>query len=310
MSVYTTKVLDILRNYALPETNQTFDELIDATYQDYFNFDFPWYAPNDKGKVDFEKLFLLHYLMYEIGQETIELHRAMLASRLREIMPYYSGVYESLNVDMAWGENVNMVYDGTDQEEASDTSKITNSTTQNSNTDKKSNSESSTNTNETTTQTQNETNNTSIDGSSTNTVQTDNTTNTQKIDSDNPQVNFSGNDYASSMERGVSEQDTTVSGKDTNTATEESSRNNEENKVANSTSTNTSSDSDTISAVLKIDTNNNAETNINKNSTSKRLEKGYRGLTRGEVVSEMRDAIYNINLEIIKNCSDSFMLIY
>ena len=81
VSLWTTKYLDVLRNYALPETNQTFDELINSTYQQFWNFDFPWYAEGDTGKDDFKKLFLLHYLMYEIGQETIELHRAMLASR-------------------------------------------------------------------------------------------------------------------------------------------------------------------------------------------------------------------------------------
>lgn len=246
MSIYTTKYLTILRNYALPETNQTFDELINSTYDKFFNFDFPWYAPNDAGKEDFEKLFLLHYLMYEIGQETIELHRSMLASRLREIMPYYSDVYESLNIDMPWYGNIDVEYTEENTGNKQGTTDL--------NVDA------------------------SINGSSSDESSTNTNQQTQSIDSDNPQINFSGTDYASQMNRGESTRTNSVNSSGTTSNTEERTE----------------------------------KTNTNEDTASKsnRTEKGYRGITRGQIVKEMRESIYNINQEIINRCEDLFMLVW
>lgn len=246
MSLYTTKYLDILRNYALPETNQSFDDLINSNYDKFFNFDFPWYAPDDAGKEDFEKLFLLHYLMYEIGQETIELHRAMLASRLREIMPYYSSIYESLNIDMPWHGNIDVEYTEENAGNKQGTTDL--------NVDA------------------------SINGSSSDESSSDTNQQTQSIDSDNPQINFSGTDYASQMNRGESTQNRRINSSGTTSNTEERTE----------------------------------KTNTNEDTTSKsnRTEKGYRGITRGQIVKEMRKSIYNINMEIIDRCKDLFMLVY
>ena len=310
MSLYTTKYLDILRNYALPETNQTFDELIDATYQDFWNFDFPWYAPDGAGKADFEKLYLLHYLMYEIGQETIELHRAMLAGRLREIMPYYSGIYESLNLDMPWIGNVNMKYTDSEDEVKEDTTEGTENTTENENNNVSRKSEISNTVSGSSQKTGNDSKNSEINGNSSNTVTTNASTDTQSIDSDNPQVNFSGTDYASSMSRGNTNQDSTTTGSDTTTNTETTTNTNNENTTTETTSNNKE---DTTDATEKNRTNAttiNETKNMNRNKKGERIEEGYRDITRGKIVEEIRKSIYNINLEIINECSDLFMLIY
>lgn len=227
MSKYTTKYLDILQNYALPQTNLDFDTLVNGTYQDFWNFDFPWYASDGTGKDEFKKLFLLHYITREIGQETIYLHRAFLASRLREIMPYYQGVYETLTLEFPWDGNVDVQYTGTESRNEDSTT----STTEHS------------------------------EGSS------NSQTDTQSIDSENPQVTIQTNDYASSMNRGESTGSQNIENDATRSQTYEGSSN-----VGN-----------------------------------QRTEKGYRGLTRGEIVKDMRDAIYNINLEIIDRCEDLFL---
>ena len=246
MSMYTTKVLDILRNYALPDTNQTFDELINATYQDYFNFDFPWYTDDDDSKIEFEKLYLLHFLMYEIGQETIELHRSRVAQRLRLIMPEMKQVWESLTVDMPWSQNVDMAYTGEGNEN------------QHGNTERSVDS--------------------TIDGTTHDTGTRSSNANSQTIDSDNPQVNFSGADYASQMSRGQTEQSVSNENDGTTKTTETRSEGEE--------STSASQRSET------------------------RTEKGNRGMSRGDIVKQMRDAVYNVNQEIISKCEDLFMLIY
>lgn len=246
MSMYTTKVLDILRNYALPEVNQTFDELIDATYQDYFNFDFPWYADDKDSKIEFEKLYLLHFLMYEIGQETIELHRSRVAHRLRLIMPEMQQMWDSLNVDMPWLQNVDMSYTGEGNEN------------QHGNTERSIDS--------------------TIDGTSHDTGTSSSTANSQTIDSDNPQINFSGADYASQMSRGQTEQ--SVKSESNGTTNTKETRSEGEEKTSGSQKSET------------------------------RTEKGNRGMSRGDIVKQMRDAVYNVNQEIINRCESLFMLIY
>lgn len=246
MSMYTTKVLDVLRNYALPETNQTFDELINATYQDYFNFDFPWYTDDNTTKTEFEKLFLLHFLMCEIGQETIELHRAMLAQRLRLIMPEIQQLWESLNIDMTWTGNVDMTYTGEGHESVTGNKESTVEGT--------------------------------ISGTSHDEGSSSTNVNSQSIDSDNPQINFSGTDYASAMNRGQTEQ-----------------------------SLNTENDGTTSSTENRSEDVKETRTN-QKNDT--RSETGNRGLSRGDVVRQMREAVYNVNMDIINRCEDLFMLIY
>lgn len=246
MSMYTTKVLDILRNYALSDTNQTFDKLIDATYQDYFNFDFPWYADDANSKVEFEKLFLLHFLMYEIGQETIELHRSRVAQRLRLIMPEMTAVYDAMNFSGSWSENVNMTYEGVGDELRDGNKKTTS--------------------------------NSSINGTSKDTSQGSTTVDSQSIDSDNPQINFSGTDYASNMSRGETKQNV--------------------NNTSNGTTSSTES------------RNDNEEKTDNVKRTEKRSEKGNNGMSKGDIIKQIKESYYNLNLEIIKRCEDLFMLVY
>lgn len=246
MSMYTTKVLDILRNYALPETNQTFDELINTTYQDYFNFDFPWYADDSESKTEFEKLFLLHFLMCEIGQETIELHRAMLAQRLRLIMPEIQQLWDSLNVDMSWTGNVDMTYTGQGNESVTGNKESTVEGT--------------------------------ISGTSHDEGSSSTSVDSQSIDSDNPQVNFSGTDYASAMNRGQTKQSLNTENDGTTSSTENRTEGVEESRTTH------------------------------KNET--RSETGNRGMSRGEVVRQMRETVYNVNMDIINRCRDLFLLIY
>ena len=188
MSLWTMQVMEILKNYALPQTNLPFDSLIDATYQDYFNFDFPWYTDNDNGtsKIEFQKLFLLRHMMDYIGQETIEQHRMFLAERLREVMPMYTQLFESMNLDMDWIKDVDMTYTGNESG------------------------------------TRNTTGNSSRETEVTN----NNTTNTQAINSDNPQITIQTEDYASEMSRGQSTSQGTGSetSSDTSAVNENTSR--------------------------------------------------------------------------------------
>lgn len=227
MSLWTIQVYEVLKNYALPSTNLDHDALIDLTYARFFNFNFPWYNSSTTDKENFEKLFLHHYLMNYIGQETLELFRMTLATRLREIMPYYIELYKTVDIDMDWYKNVDVSY--------------TDSGSESRNMSGNNNRKSDTN------------------------IKT--LTNSQSIDSDNPQITIQTEDYASSMSRGTS-------------------------------NGNTSTTEEINDSSLLIE-------NIGKKG--RRAESGYRGMTKGDVIKQMRETIVNINIEIINNCADLFL---
>ena len=60
-----------------------------------FDFDYPFYADDLSIKEEFENRFIEHYYFHEIGFETVARFKHYLRSRLRDVMPYYSQLYES-----------------------------------------------------------------------------------------------------------------------------------------------------------------------------------------------------------------------
>ena len=60
-----------------------------------FDFDYPFYSDDLSMKEEFENRFIEHYYFHEIGFETVARFKHYLRSRLRDVMPYYSQLYES-----------------------------------------------------------------------------------------------------------------------------------------------------------------------------------------------------------------------
>lgn len=60
-----------------------------------FDFDYPFYADDLSIKEEFEDRFIEHYYFHEIGFETVARFKHYLRSKLRDVMPYYSQLYES-----------------------------------------------------------------------------------------------------------------------------------------------------------------------------------------------------------------------
>ena len=186
----TTTIKNILQEYACADYMKNHPKdmivnldpwyLVDNYYQQFFSFPMPWYEDNTESKTEFQKLFLHRYFMNEIGQETVNLHKQMLYTKLSIRMPYYKQMFQTMlneqGVDMT--NNLDYSMDGKDSGTAKG--------------DK----------------TRNMSDNTEGTYSDTNKTTTD--TNSQSIESDNPQINFAGVDYASAMNRGQSDQ--TVNG--------------------------------------------------------------------------------------------------
>lgn len=157
----------IADNAISPLSNMTIDGMLESAVKLVFSFDYPFYA--DSKAIDysalknaFEKTFCLQYFREQIGLETMGEFRLHLKRLLTVNMPYYEQLYKSLTFD----------YDPL----KSHVSERTVEMKRNENTAQKQTSDT--------------------------TTTVDNNVEMQSIHSDNPQVNFSGSDYASGMDRG------------------------------------------------------------------------------------------------------------
>lgn len=188
----TAWMYKILENYAFPETNLQFDDLVDKSYQHFFNFDFPWYTDDGDSKMQFEKMFLKRYMYKQIGFESVQMFKMYLSSHLERNMYTWTQIYKTIVADYG-------VLDGYSQ---------------------------TTETNETRTGQKNSDYRRTTDGERkhTGTVQTtdsgNQTTDTQSIDSENPQSTVANTDYASSMNRGQSRVETAGNNNVTNNLTD------------------------------------------------------------------------------------------
>lgn len=160
----TLRIKDIIESYSFPQKNLSADQYISQGKAKFFDFTFPWYAPNKVGLDDFETLFLHKYYMYQIGQETLALFKLNMQTRLMEEMPRWKQLYETTT--MTYDPLVNRKT--TRSEDVSDSS----SSVSNASFDTQRNGTSS------------------------------NNQDSQSINSDNPQVTVQSKDYASTMERG------------------------------------------------------------------------------------------------------------
>lgn len=201
----TIWIYQILENYAFPETNLQFDNLIDKTYSQFFSFDFPWYTDDESTREQFEKMFLKCYMYKQIGFESVQMFKMYLSSHLERNMYTWSQIYKTIEADYG-------VLDGYSQKTVSSETR-----TGQKNSDY--------------------TRTTNGEQKHTGTVRTtdsgNQTTDTQSIDSENPQSTVANTDYASSMNRGQSRVDTSGNNTVTNDLTD-SSNSSETNKGTDS----------------------------------------------------------------------------
>lgn len=209
MSQFTLTIREIINAYVIDSAGaeevpkKGFEERIEIAKDRFWSFDFPWVNEDSNSKEEFKRLFLMHFYEKEIGFETLELFKMHLKSRMVMKMPEWKAIYKALEDALKnMYENVNIEeheshsgelgenngYGNTYGSTVNDTGKVVGST----------------NSAGKTAESQN--------------YDTRNDTNTQSIDSDNPQTNFSGTDYASSMTRTETvDEKSGLDTKDTNT---------------------------------------------------------------------------------------------
>lgn len=227
MSLITVRIYDVLRNLTCGEGVMSWGELIEKSYEKFFDFDLPWYSETGAGLLDFKKMYLHRNLMKEIGQETLELHKQKLYSRIYENMETYKQLYGVVLKNGVMVNNTSVTYE-----------EVLNSLNSG-----------------------DETQTRQYKGKS------ENVTNQESIHSDNPQVTYSENDYASTMDRG------------------------EQTTEENASSTDT----------LKVDRNDD------KNESRTWHKEGYENVDLQKAVTAIKDGTYNINLTILKDCDNLFL---
>lgn len=232
MSKYTTTINDILSSF-IDEAyayDYTVAEIIEISKDKFFNFDFEWYTDDIQVLNDFKRDFLLTYYNHYIGFETLGMFKTYLMAKLNVIMPYYKELYKHIKIGYDPFINVDVTYTNDESESRKGQNNYT-----------------------------------------------DNARNTTKsiadyegINSDNPQVTYANNDYASGMNRGEN-------------------------------ITNTESIGNMIHSQNDL---------VNRDNEYKRTEKGLKGKSKAEAIRDLKKEIVNINREIIELCRPLFLSVW
>lgn len=297
-SVYTISLFDLLE--ILNQERNTASNLqahINNALPKIFDFDFPIWEESYRATL--ERKIIMHYLRKEICCETPEMWKIFLNERLNLIMPYYNQLYKTtvleydiLN-DVDWtevfSESTNSKDDYTHKRNASDDITISRTGNETVNSTAKDN--------VTETETRKETDNT--DG----TINNDQTT--KLLGSDLPQANYNGVDYGTTLQEGTNSSDS----KETLNVTKDANGN--KTNVADRSS-NDKKDSSTTGSDNRTSSDNITDNRLVDGSRDNtRSRKGLTGnKSRSELIQEFRNAIVNIDLLIINELRDLFMLIY
>ena len=319
MSKYTTELRFICETEA-GETESVgysdVDDVIAAALPHIFDFDFPIFDENYRTTL--ETKIIRHYYTREIGLETYGLWKLKLQTKLNEIMPYYNKLYESelftynplYDVDMTTthvgrktGENTNV------------DSRI--SERSNSGTSKNVGDETTADTNRATTSGERSVENT---GSETNTGRSKNsaTRNYQRDDaySDTPQGtlnNVKNLNYLTNARNIVDTEMTNENGETTGASATE-------NKQSESNQQTVTSDNTSATKRVSERTDDFTESNKNEGTnteTSKSTEDYVlhvmgksAGVNYARMIKDFRDNLLNIDMDVIRELNDLFMLIW
>lgn len=114
MADFTISVKTIVEMYSQFDQdfiNFSVDQLISNALPNIFDFNFPFY--DESKKEEWERRFIKHFYMYEIGLETIGLWKLMMENKFNEIMPFYNKLYTEFKNIENMTNNLNIDETGT-----------------------------------------------------------------------------------------------------------------------------------------------------------------------------------------------------
>ena len=113
MSKYTTTVKDICESFIPVQELWSMDlsvqRIIDKSQNKFFDFDFPFYSNNAKDLYTFKTYLLLRYWNNYIGFETLGMWKTAFLSKMHELMPYYTKLYDAIQNDNPF-TNINVTF--------------------------------------------------------------------------------------------------------------------------------------------------------------------------------------------------------
>ena len=299
MSKYTSEVRFICESLTGHEESSGYDgidEIIEQAIPLIFSFDFPIFDENYR-EVLCTKI-LRHYYTREIGLETYGLWKLKLQTKLNEIMPYYNKLYESelLKFNPLYDVNMTTVNSGSKTGESTNIGNNENKRTSNRQ-DKLS-----------AVQTDEDSRTNTLAGSTT--EESDSLTAGNNVNrdmySDTPQGALTGvesGNYLTNARKVTGETNASEVGKRSGTS------NSTESSSGRNSSVNTKEESGSGS-----ETNTGFTQTIDKSKNTEDYVMQVMGKTGGvsyaKLLKEFRDTFLNIDMEIIKDLGELFMLLW
>lgn len=307
MSKYTTEVRFICETAAGLETSQGYisvNKIIEKALPSVFDFTFPIFDESYRSVL--ETKILKHYYTREIGLETVGLWKLKLETKLNEIMPFYNQLYKSellefnpfYDVDLTRDHKLNKTENtkqtGTEEVDTSKNGSVKDETNTEENGNQ--NSTSDTNINNTTGSTSEET--------------AGNTKTHYDKYSDTPQgslLNVQNDTYLTNA-RMINDTDSQT-GKTTVTGNDESK----------GTTTSNTDTNNTVDTIRNIDTNDrenrNTTQSANRDLTSlddylEHVKGKNGGASYSTLLNEYRQTFLNIDMQIINELNELFMLLW
>lgn len=309
MSKYTTRLRWIVEYYTPDDSDKSWTSRIKSACPKIFDFDFPIWSENYR--LELESKIIRHYMMREIGQETLGLFKLELETRLNEIMPYYNQLYLTTVKDYDYMIDTDITEDSSSNQSENEGANYSEKT------DRVGHRSDSNETNSTTDSSQNTTTDSETkDNSKTEATNNSSTTNiqnnaTHNMHSDFPQSPIETTDYATWEEY----QQNLIDNKTNGITTDSSSAENTGSLLGHNDTTaqTTLEESKKGNEFSTDDFNKSSTNNINRNKETggkvhRKGASGSRSFT--ELLIQYRDSLINIDMMIIKDLSDLFMKVF
>ena len=315
MSKYTTELRYICESYSgLDESGDysSVDDVIENSREKIFDFDFPMF--DEEYRSVLETKIIRHYYTREIGLETVGLWKLKLQTKLNEIMPYYNKLYDSELLKYDPLRDVDMTTTNVGQKTGERTD-ITNS--QDSNERKASNiiddsrvqNDERTNRFDGSRSTESE--DTSISSANT---QGGNTNTNYNVYSDTPQGSLTGVENGNYLTnaRKVTDAGTTSSATDSSDVNKGNIKTEDENtEITNGTNLSIGKREEAVTGNDKRNTSSlsTGKTNNTEDYVMHVFGKSA-GASYAKMLKEFRDNLLNIDMLIIRDLAELFMLIW
>lgn len=331
MSKYTTELRYICENYAGLTDSKGYgdiDSIINQARPKLFDFDYPIF--DQAYKAPLENKIISHYYMREIGMETVGLFKHYLRTRMREIMPYYNELYKTtlLEFNPLYDVNLFTTHKGKDSKDRQEN--ITGNMNETKDVNKTKSNIKDINDKITKNYTQEKTNNSEITGD--NSITTDNTSEAKetenytenKIDKfhDTPQGNIdliNDSTYLTNA-RVINTESDKINNKDSkdhgvSIGTEKTNEEGKENIIQNETIDNVANENENENEEIKEkgEVNKSETTQEGINGTNEYIDHVYgksSSSTYPKLINEFRESLLNIDMLVINELSDLFMLLW